>query len=139
MKTTCPECGTVFDGDRCPKCGGSLPGEGRSLLKTSTILISTGTGEGIYRSLAEVPQPLRRKLLRSTTGANAGTILIADRKGREEISRALGRAPVPWHGPARKAAEAVPAADRWAIWWRAGAAGVLVLAVILLWLAIVRG
>ncbi len=59
------------------------------MLKSSTILISAGDTDAVYRSVKEVPAPLRRKLLKSTNGLNAATILIADRKGREEIARAI--------------------------------------------------
>lgn len=60
-----------------------------AMLKTSTILISSDDTEGVYRSVREVPEPLRRKLLRSTSGLNARTILIADRRGQHEITRAM--------------------------------------------------
>ena len=62
-------------------------------LKTSTILISSDEAEGVYRSVREIPEPLRKKLLRSTSGSNARTILIADRRGQEEITRALRTLP----------------------------------------------
>jgi len=61
----------------------------RVTVKTSTIFISVGPKMRIYRSVDDVPPKLRRKLHESTTGINAATILIADRKGREEIVRAL--------------------------------------------------
>jgi hypothetical protein len=59
------------------------------IARTSTIFIATGTGTHVYRSMAEVPPPLRRKLHSSTTGMNSATILIADKRGREELVRAL--------------------------------------------------
>lgn len=65
------------------------------MLKTSTILISSDDTEGVYRSVREVPEPLRKKLLRSTSGLNARTILIADRRGQQEITRALHSLPEP--------------------------------------------
>ncbi len=43
----------------------------------------------VYRSMEEVPHPLRSKLLKSTNSANSATILIADRRGREEIARVM--------------------------------------------------
>ena len=61
----------------------------RLTVKTSTIFISVGSRTKVYRSVDEVPPKLRRKLQETTTGLNAATILIADRKGREEIVRAL--------------------------------------------------
>ena len=61
----------------------------RLTTKTSTILISTGGQTKVYRSVAEVPPSLRRKLLKSTSGANSATVLIADEAGRREILRSL--------------------------------------------------
>jgi hypothetical protein len=37
----------------------------------------------------EVPRPWRTKLLESTSSANSATILIADRRGREELARVM--------------------------------------------------
>jgi hypothetical protein len=62
-------------------------------MKSSTILISASGTDAVYRSVKEVPAPLRRKLLKSTNGLNAATILIADRRGREEIARAIQNLP----------------------------------------------
>jgi hypothetical protein len=62
-------------------------------MKSSTILISAGETDAVYRSVKEVPPPLRRKLLKSTNGLNSATILIADRRGREEITRAIQNLP----------------------------------------------
>ena len=61
----------------------------RLTVKTSTILVSVGDETLVYRSLHDVPPPLRKKLEESTSGINAATILIADQKGREEIVRAI--------------------------------------------------
>lgn len=57
--------------------------------KTSTILIATGKATKVYRSVADVPPSLRRKLLKSTSGLNSATVLIADEGGRREILRSL--------------------------------------------------
>jgi len=62
-------------------------------MKSSTILISAGETDAVYRSVKEVPAPLRRQLLKSTNGLNSATILIADRRGREEIARAIQNLP----------------------------------------------
>ncbi|MFL6351707.1 MAG: hypothetical protein ACJ74Z_07635 [Bryobacteraceae bacterium] len=59
------------------------------IARSSTIFIAIDTGTHVYRSMAEVPAPLRRKLRSSTTGINSATILIADKRGREELVRAL--------------------------------------------------
>lgn len=58
-------------------------------LKTSTIFISKGAETRVYRSVAEIPHSLRQQLEECTNGFNSATILIADRRGREEIRRAL--------------------------------------------------
>ena len=58
-------------------------------LKTSTIYIAVGDEVKVYRSVDEVPRRLRRKLLESTSSANSATILIADRRGRQELARAV--------------------------------------------------
>jgi hypothetical protein len=46
----------------------------------------------------EVPARLRNRLLKTTNGANSATILIADRKGRKEIDKAMRKLP----GPAQR-------------------------------------
>jgi len=61
----------------------------RVTLKSSTIFISVGNKTEVYRSVSEVPPRLRKKLEQSTNGLNSATILIADRKGKEEIVRAI--------------------------------------------------
>src|SRR5258708_31103784 len=61
----------------------------RVTVKTSTIFIAKGGKTKVYRSVQEVPQRLRQELEQSTNGFNSATILIADRKGREQILRAL--------------------------------------------------
>jgi hypothetical protein len=61
-------------------------------VKTSAILISDGHRTFVFRTVDEVPPELRRKLAESTAGSNAGTVLIADRRGAEELLRANLRA-----------------------------------------------
>lgn len=60
---------------------------GGGTVRTSTILISAGRKLSVYRKLDEVPPGLRSKLVKSTAGANAGTVLIADRRGAQELLR----------------------------------------------------
>jgi hypothetical protein len=91
----CRQCGKKFDAEdslACPFCG-AVPAGKSGVMKSSTILISAGETDAVYRSVKEVPAPLRRKLLRSTNGLNSATILIADRRGREEIARAIQNLP----------------------------------------------
>jgi len=61
----------------------------RVTVKSSTIFISVGDKTEVYRSVDDVPPSLRKKLEQSTNGINSATILIADRKGKEEIVRAI--------------------------------------------------
>jgi len=61
----------------------------RVTLKSSTIFISVGDKTEVYRSVNDVPPPLRKQLEQSTNGIHSATILIADRKGKEEIVRAV--------------------------------------------------
>lgn len=65
----------------------------RVTVKTSTIFIAKGGKTRIYRSVNEVPAPLRKELEESTNSFNSATILIADRRGRQEIIRALNGLP----------------------------------------------
>jgi len=58
-------------------------------IKSSTIFVSAEGRTRVFRSIDEIPAPLRKKLVESTTGLNSATILIADRRGREEIARSL--------------------------------------------------
>lgn len=57
--------------------------------RSSTIFIAIGEKTRVYRSVDDVPAPLRRRLVESTHGINSATILIADKRGRAELVRAL--------------------------------------------------
>ncbi len=59
----------------------------RGTLKTRVIFIATRGKTSLYHDLEEIPPGLRRKLARTTTGANSGTVLIADRRGLQELIR----------------------------------------------------
>lgn len=65
----------------------------RVTVKTSTIFIAKGGKTRVYHSVNDVPAPLRKQLEDSTNSFNSATILIADRRGREEIMRALSGLP----------------------------------------------
>ena len=56
--------------------------------RSATIFIASGDHTGVYRSVDEVPPEFRRKLIETTNGMNSATILIADKRGREELVRA---------------------------------------------------
>ncbi len=112
----------------------------RLTLKSSTIFISVGNKTEVYRSVDDVPPTLRKKLEQSTNGINSATILIADRKGKEEIVRAIRGLPsslrarlgtsaaeedgkgrglmIPWRGLLQNWAEMLlPAALGFAVWF----------------------
>ncbi len=91
---TCSRCHRQFPAEqsRCPYCGQEKPDPGGTF-QTSTVLISTGKADLVYHSLEEVPAPLRTRLLESTHSPNSGTILIADRRGRKQIARAMRKLP----------------------------------------------
>ncbi len=65
----------------------------RVTVKTSTIFIAKGGKTQVYRSVSEVPPQLRKELEETTNSFNSATILIADKRGREEILRALNGLP----------------------------------------------
>ena len=73
----------------------------RVTIKTSTILVGLKTRTEVYRSLKEIPPRLRKKLIESTSGSNSGTILIADRGGRDEIVRSVQGLPSGVQTPVR--------------------------------------
>jgi hypothetical protein len=58
-------------------------------LKTSTIFVSVGRHTHIYKSVGDIPASLRVRLEKTTAGANSATIVIADRRGKEELVRAI--------------------------------------------------
>ena len=94
----CQGCGRVFearDGRACPHCGAPCPVDSSGAVKNSLVMIAAGGTRAVYRSVEEVPEPLRAQLLRSTRGLNSATILIADRRGRDEITRAIRGLPQP--------------------------------------------
>lgn len=90
----CPRCRFSLEQDssgRCPKCGLPYARSTSMVMKTSAVLIAAGGERQVYSSVNEVPPSLRKTLQDSTSGANAATILIADRRGKEEIAKALER------------------------------------------------
>ena len=94
MTTRCRRCKRQFDSSRnraCPHCGENQDSFTSGVLRTSTIVVSSRDAAGVYRSVKEVPADLRQQLLKTTTGENSATILIADKRGREMLARTMKR------------------------------------------------
>jgi hypothetical protein len=90
---TCPKCYSEFETARdvCPECGVVLLRNVSGIMKTSAVMIAAGREQGFYSSVQDVPEPLRSQLLETTTSQNSGTILIADRAGKEQLTQGMGR------------------------------------------------
>jgi len=90
---TCPRCFTELDAEyaSCPSCGVAFVQKVSGVMKTSAVMIATAGDMGFYRSVQEVPEPLRTQLIETTSSANSGTIVIADRVGKEQINQIVGR------------------------------------------------
>jgi len=65
--------------------------EGYRTVRTSVILVAVDNRIEAYASLEDVPVELRERLIESTSGDDAATILIADRKGRDAMLSSLRR------------------------------------------------
>jgi hypothetical protein len=117
---TCPRCrkNIAQTAGRCPFCGEANP-EASGLFQTSTVLISADGADLVYRSVDEVPSALRSRLLKSTNGNNSATILIADRRGRKEIARAMRKPPGPSQRRLVRTALRRPPVSRPQAWLRA--------------------
>jgi hypothetical protein len=95
----------------------------RVTLKSSTIFISVGNKTEVYRSVNDVPPPLRKQLEQSTNGIHSATILIADRKGKEEIVRAVRGLPSSLRSRLsaslrNEAAQESRRSFRWSVLWK---------------------
>lgn len=103
-----------------------------STYKTSTIFVSTGRRTRVFRSMEEVPLPLRQRLHDNIAGPNARTLIVADRRGREYLFRALKRATGPTTSQVRNDATGESLRVRWAVargyWLEMGLIGMLGLA-----------
>lgn len=58
-------------------------------MRSSTIFVAEGDRTEVFRSMDEVPAEARERLLKSTSGAGAATIFIANKGGRRELARRL--------------------------------------------------
>jgi hypothetical protein len=122
---TCQRCRKTIDADepRCPYCG-FANADANGLYQTSVVRIGAGAADLVYRSVDEVPAPLRQQLLASTNSTNSATILIADRRGRKEIAKAVRS--LPGSGSRRLYRSLAPGTDAeqapsWLTWGRRGA------------------
>src|ERR1035437_2531293 len=100
---------------RCPHCG-DVNEKASGMFQTSTALISASGTDQAFRSVDEVPAGLRTRLLKSTNEANSTTILIADRRVRQEIAKAMRHLPGPVQRrrmPTLMATEAAATAIEW--------------------------
>jgi hypothetical protein len=90
---TCPRCYAECKPDAgvCPECGVKLTRNVSGVMKTSAVMIAAGDEHGFYHSVQDVPEPLRTQLIEVTNSANAGTIVIADRAGKEQLTRVIAR------------------------------------------------
>jgi len=90
---TCPRCHSEFDNtDRvCPECGVRVLRNVSGVMKTSAVMISARGERGFYRSVQDVPEPLRTQLIETTTSQNSGIIVIADRAGKEQLTQVMAR------------------------------------------------
>jgi len=90
---TCPQCFSQLDRTPrvCPECGVNLYRNVSGIMKTSAVMISAGGEDSFYDSVQEVPERLRKQLMETTASANSGTIVIADRAGKEQLTQVLAR------------------------------------------------
>ena len=89
----CPHCQFEFENPlpHCPECGVQIVRQVFGIVKTSAVMIATGGEQSFYRSVQEVPEGLRRRLIESTNSENSGMIVIADRAGREQWTAVVAR------------------------------------------------
>ncbi len=90
---TCPRCYAEIPpgAGTCPECGVQLAHNVSGVMKTSAVMIAAGDEQGFYHSVQDVPEPLRTQLIEITNSANAGTIVIADRAGKEQLTQVISR------------------------------------------------
>lgn len=95
---TCPKCHSEIrrseverlDGV-CPDCGVRLVSNISGVMKTSAVMIAARGENGFYRSVQDVPEPLRTQLIETTTSQNSGIIVIADKAGKEQLTQVMAR------------------------------------------------
>jgi hypothetical protein len=97
----------------------------RITVKNSTVFVAVDDETRVFRSVDEVPPEWRKRFEHPKGGLKPQTILIADRKGREEIMRSLQGQPssiqTRWKAPhsmvsvgaVTRATRLVPAIPAW--------------------------
>src|ERR1700685_3989165 len=102
---TCPRCHSEFETSDsvCPECGVRLLRNISGVMKTSAVMIAAQGERGFYRSVRDVPEPLRTQLIETTTSPNSGIIVIADRAGKAQLTQVMAR-----REASREATEATP-------------------------------
>jgi len=90
---TCPKCHSAFERANgvCPECGVRLLRNVSGVMKTSAVMIAARGEHGFYRSVQDVPEPLRTQLIETTSSQNSGIIVIADRAGKEQLTHVMAR------------------------------------------------
>jgi hypothetical protein len=90
---TCPKCHSDFESMDavCPECGVRLLRNVSGVMKTSAVMIAAQGERGFYRSVQDVPEPLRTQLIETTSSPNSGIIVIADRAGKEQLTQVMAR------------------------------------------------
>ena len=129
---TCPRCHTeVGTATVCAGCGLRFVRKVSGFIKTSAVIIATREDDVFYGSLEDVPGPMRTRLEAATKSSNAGTILIADKGGRERI---LARAVMPEREqeltPIATVTDAPP---QWALWVSLGGLVVAIVIILMVW------
>ena len=78
---------------RCPHCGREFDRSAIGLVKTSSVLVASGEGEQVYRTIEDLPPELRDKLQKALSAAEAETIILADEQGRDQIFQVIRSLP----------------------------------------------
>lgn len=65
----------------------------RLIAKSSVVFVSTGQGTQKFGSLDELPPALKKKFKETVEDATVARILIADKRGCEELKRRLQNRP----------------------------------------------
>ncbi len=89
----CPHCQIDFEtaASHCPECGVRIVRKVSGVVRTSTVMIAAGDEHSFYRSVQEVPETLRRRLIETTNSENSGMIVIADRAGKQHWTEVVAR------------------------------------------------